>query len=122
MNGIRYIGATDIYNIESDRFSCQAREHCPSLRHIHKALFLPILASFYSYLPKTQRVLDEWATSSDGENWSQIWIDYFRTTKEPSISLLLVAVLLSMPAYRNTPLPPTAFTDPLVDLSSFVRA
>jgi hypothetical protein len=36
--------------------------------------------------------------------------------------LLLVTVLLSVPAYRNTPLPPTASTDPLVDLSSFVRA
>jgi hypothetical protein len=103
---------------ESNEFSCQARERCPSLRDDH-SYFLFTLALYGCYHQETNCALEEWATSSDGQTWYYSWMKIFRMANKLPVRLLILAACLSIPPYRIRSYP--ALLDPLLELGIFVE-
>jgi hypothetical protein len=119
-----YVNSTIVPHVQNlTEFSSQARGQCPSLRD-DKAFFLLILASYGIHPQATKDALDEWATSDDGRNWYRSLMSTFWSTKEVAICVLIVAVLLGVPSYRNMSSAPGAHIpsiDPLRELGTFVE-
>lgn len=103
--------------------SSEAEAKYPSLRD-HKACFLLILVLHGLYPQTTNYAFDEWATSRDGQNWYYSLMNTFWSTKKPAEYLLILAVFLRVPSYRNmasTHGGHQPSLDPLPDLSTFVE-
>jgi hypothetical protein len=103
--------------------SSDAEAKCPSLRD-HKACFLLILVFHDLYPRETNYALNEWTTSPDGQNWYHSLVNTFWSTKEPAECLLILAVFLCVPSYRNMSSIHGAHqpsNDPFPDLGTFVE-
>ena len=106
--------------LTADNFRCRTRKRCPSLCN-DAACFPLILSSYGSYPRRTNHALHDWTGSNDGERWYRSFLYTFQSVKEPAMSLLAVAVLLCIPAYRNNFIAGShrASVDPLMDLLPF---
>ena len=117
-----YVTATEcVRSLQANKFRRQAQERCPSLRN-DQVKFPLILSSYGHYAQTTNRALDDWAESCEGEGFYRSLLDTFQNAREPNSCLLAVAVLLCIPTYRNEFLTGgrhLTSADPLMDLLPF---